>query len=51
MVERILSHQQSKILSFEEVASVSAAGLTSKWTAQATYPGGPDGCIDVTVDY
>lgn len=51
MTERILSHQQSRVLSFEEAADISAAGWTSKWTAQATYPGAPDGCMDVTVDY
>lgn len=49
--ERILSFTQARALTKAEIETINGAGMSSTWTAQPTIQGGPDGCIDVTVDF
>lgn len=49
MIERILSHQQSKLLSAEQAASVSAAGWTMGGTTGQSGPG--ENTVDVGWDW
>lgn len=50
--ERTLAFQLSKKMTAEDLANVSAAGMSQSWTAHASYRGQEwDGDMDASIDF